>query len=130
MILIISVVIVLAFSYNLLFANPKIDGGIDSTSYTYDKLITITYYYNGESLDSVHLVEEENNPILCGNIYRFAYKEHKLFLNMHNRYYIYSIKDDLLSEFSNEEFYSKYSDYGDYKWIHPHSNDMINKVSG
>lgn len=121
---IITILIFSVFGCDCFGVTPEVDGGRDSTSYTYDKMITITYYHDNEFLDSVYFVGEENDPLLCGTFYRFSYKDNELIINMRDKYYMFNIKDDLLHELSNDEFANKYSDYGKYKWIYPHGKYM------
>lgn len=99
---------------------PVIDGNRDSTSYTYEHAVTVSYYHNSEFQDSVFCVGEENDPIISGYIYRFAYKGKELFLNMNNKYYKYNTENDELSVFGNDEFYDNFTDYNTYKWYYPH----------
>lgn len=117
---IIEILVFSAFGCDCFGVTPEVEGDRDSTSYTYDKTITITYYHDNEIQDSVYRVGEENDPLLCGSFYRFSYKDNELFINMGDKYYIYNIKDDLLYDLSNDDFANKYSDYGKYKWIYPH----------
>lgn len=99
---------------------PVIDGNRDSTSYTYEHAVTVSCSHNSEFQDSVFCVGEENDPIISGDIYRFAYKGKELFLNMNNKYYKYNTENDELSVFGNDEFYGNFTDYDTYKWYYPH----------
>ncbi len=103
---------------------PKIDGGRDSTSYTYEQAVTVLYYHDSEFQDSVFCIGEENDPIISGYIYRFAYNDKELFLNMNNKYYKFNTDKNELSEFNNNEFYEKYTDFDTYKWHYPHLQSL------
>lgn len=103
---------------------PKIDGGRDSTSYTYEQTVTVLYSHDSEFQDSAFCVGEENDPIISGYIYRFAYNDKKLFLNMNNKYYIFNTETNELSKLDNNEFYEKYTDFDTYKWHYPHLQSL------
>lgn len=98
----------------------EIDSGQDGTHYTFEQTVTVSCCNDPKYQDTVYCVEDANDPIICGDIYRFAYHDKELLVNMNNKYYVYNTENDELSKLSNDEFYSKYADYDTYKWYYPH----------
>lgn len=43
---------------------------------------------------------------------------------MNNKYYKFNTDKNELSEFNNNEFYEKYTDFDTYKWRYPHLQSL------